>query len=128
MHQAEHRALRELTAFTQQLARHWQALGQRLRGDCGEMLLAGAAEAEEIRGELEDAAQRRGLATGPTAETVGLLVSARPPTPDIALERNQALRYALHDVAHCTVGLRYAARLAAARGDDALRALLDAWA
>jgi hypothetical protein len=128
VHPAENRALRELTAFTQQLERHWRALGERLGGEHGELLLAGAAEAEEIRGELEDAAQRRGLAAGPAAETVGLLLSARPPTPDIALERNQALRYALHDVAHCIVGLRYAARLAAAREDDALRALLDAWA
>jgi hypothetical protein len=120
MHPALHRALRELTAFTTQLARHWRGLGSRLGGAHGELLLAGAAEAEEVRGELEAAAARRGLAAGPAAEAAGTVLSA--------LERNQALRWALHDVQHCTVGLRYAARLAAAGRDDALRALLDAWA
>jgi hypothetical protein len=128
MHPAEHRVLRELTAFTHQLERHWRALGSRLGGAHGELLLAGAAEAEEVRGELEAAAERRGLAAGPAAEAAGVLLTARPPAPDIALERNQALRWALHDVQHCTVGLRYAARLAGVRHDDALRALLDGWA
>ena len=56
------------------------------------------------------------------------MVSARPPAPDLTLERNQALRWALHDADHVTVGLRYAGRLAATRGDDVLRALLDGWA
>jgi hypothetical protein len=128
MHPALHRALRELTAFTTQLARHWRGLGSRLGGAHGELLLAGAAEAEEVRGELEAAAARRGLAAGPAAEAAGTVLTARPMAPDLALERNQALRWALHDVQHCTVGLRYAARLAAAGRDDALRALLDAWA
>ena len=128
MHPAEHRVLRELVAFAQQLERHWRSLGERLGGEPGDLLLAGAAEAEEVRGELEGAALRRGLAAGRAAETAGTVVSARPPAPDIALERNQALRWALHDVDHCTVGLRYAARLAAVRHDDALRALLDGWA
>jgi hypothetical protein len=128
MHPAEHRVLRELAAFSKQLERHWRALGQRLGGEHGELLLAGAAEAEEVRGELEAAAARRGLAAGPAAESAGLLLSARPPAPDIALERNQALRWALHDIEHCSIGLRYAARLAAVRHDDALRALLDGWA
>jgi hypothetical protein len=128
MHPAEHRVLRELSLFTHQLERHWRMLGARLGGREGELLLACAAEAEEIRGELQDAASRRGVAVGPSAETGGRLLSARPPAPDVALERNQALRWALHDVQHCTLGLRYAARLAAARHDDALRGLLDAWA
>lgn len=128
LHPAEHRALRELHAFTHQLARHWSHLGERLRGPEGELLLAGAGEAEEILGELEAAASRRGLGGRPAAEALGSLVSARPPAPDVTLERNQALRWALHDADHVTVGLRYAARLAATRGDDVLRALLDGWA
>jgi hypothetical protein len=128
MHPAEHRVLRELTAFSNQLERHWSALGERLGGEDGDLLLAGAGEAAEVRGELEAAGARRGLAAGKAAETVGAITSARPPAPDVVLERNQALRWALHDIQHCTVGLRYAARLAAVRHDDALRALLDGWA
>jgi hypothetical protein len=128
LHPAEHRALRELHAFTHQLARHWSHLGERLGGAEGELLLAGAGEAEEVLGELEAAASRRGLGGRPAAEALGSLVSARPPAPDVTLERNQALRWALHDADHVTVGLRYAARLAATRGDDVLRALLDGWA
>src|SRR5829696_4241665 len=128
MHPAEHRALREVHAFARQLQRHWSALGRRLGGPEGELLQAGAAEAQEVLGELEAAAARRGLGTRPAASVVGWLVSARPPAPDVALEYNQALRWALHDCDHVTVGLRYSARLAAARGDDVLRALLDGWA
>lgn len=128
MHPAEHRILRELHAFLHQLERHWSALGPRLGGMEGELLLAGAGEAAEVRGELDAAAQRRGLAAGTAASSAGWLISARPPAPDVALERNQALRWAVHDADHCTLGLRYAARLAAARSDDALRALLDGWA
>jgi hypothetical protein len=128
LHPAEHRALRELHAFTHQLARHWSHLGERLGGAEGELLLAGAGEAEEVLGELEAAAARRGLGGRPAAEALGSLVSARPPAPDVTLERSQALRWALHDADHVTVGLRYVARLAATRGDDVLRALLDGWA
>jgi hypothetical protein len=128
VHPAEHRALREIDIFARQLERHWSALGERLGGAEGEMLRAGSAEAQEIAGELEAAVARRGLGTRPAASGAGALLSARPPLPDVSLERNQALRFALHDIDHVTVGLRYAARLAAARGDDALRALLDGWA
>jgi hypothetical protein len=128
MHPALHRILRELAAFTRQLERHWAVLGRRLAGDEGGLLLAGAGEAAEVRGELESAAHRRGAAAGRAAEAAGTVLSARPPAPDVALERNQALRWALHDVQHCAVGLRYAARLAATERDDALRALLESWA
>ena len=60
LHPAEHRVLRELYAFTRQLARHWSHLGDRLGGPEGELLRAGAAEAEEVLGELEAAASRQG--------------------------------------------------------------------
>jgi hypothetical protein len=128
MHPAERRVLRELVAFSRQLERHWSVLGDRIGGEAGHMLLAGAAEAAEVRGDLEPAALRRGLPIGPAAETAGVVVSARPAAPDIALERNQAVRWALHDIEHCAVGLRYAARLAGTRHDDALRGLLESWA
>jgi hypothetical protein len=108
LHPAEHRALRELHAFTRQLARHWSHLGERLGGPEGDLLLAGAGEAAEVLGELEAAASRRGLGGKPAAQALGSVVSARPPAPDVTLERNQALRWALHDADHVTVGLRYA--------------------
>jgi hypothetical protein len=41
MHPAEHRALRELYAFTRQLGRHWEALGNAVGGDDGAALQAG---------------------------------------------------------------------------------------
>ena len=54
LYPAEHRALRELSAFTRQLVGHWARLGGRLGGDAAELLERGAATARELIGELTE--------------------------------------------------------------------------
>jgi hypothetical protein len=127
MHPAEHRALRELHVFARQLARHWERLGARMGGDAGRLLTDGAAGARALVEELTEATTARDLPTEPAAAFAGRLASARPPSPDVLLERNQALRHALLDVQHCTTLLAYLAALAATRGDEPLRALCARW-
>jgi hypothetical protein len=122
-HSAEHRALRELHVFGRQLVDHWETLGRRLGGPEAGVLAAGAADGRALMGEVRTATLARGVPADRAAAFAGRLVSARPSTPDALLERNQALRYALHDVQHVVTLLAYVAALAAARGDDELRAL-----
>src|SRR4051794_18741108 len=144
MHSAEHRALRELRVFGTQLERHWEHLAGRIGGAEAALLAAGAADARAMLAEVGAAAAApagggwlagcgpppaaRGVPPRPAAAFAGRLTSARPPAPDHLLERNQALRFALLDAWHCATLLRYAASLAATRGDDELRALLDRFA
>jgi hypothetical protein len=128
MHPAEHRALRELRVFGTQLERHWEHLAGRIGGDEAGLLAAGAADARAMLAEVGAAAAARDVPTRPAAELTGRLASARPPAPDHLLERNQALRHALLDVEHCATLLRYTAALAAADGDEELRALLERFA
>jgi hypothetical protein len=128
MHSAEHRALRELRVFGTQLERHWEHLAGRIGGAEAALLAAGAADARAMLAEVGAAAAARGVPTRPAAALTGRLTSARPPAPDHLLERNQALRFALLDAWHCATLLRYTAALAAGRGDDELRALLERFA
>jgi hypothetical protein len=128
MHSSEHRALRELRVFGTQLERHWEHLAGRIGSAEASVLAAGAADARAMLAEVGAAAAARGVPTRPGAAFAGRLTSARPPAPDHLLERNQALRYALLDVEHCATLLRYAAALAATRGDDDLRALHERFA
>jgi hypothetical protein len=128
MHSAEHRALRELRVFGTQLERHWEHLAGRIGSAEASVLAAGAAGARAMLAEVGAAAAARGVPTRPAAALTGRLTSARPPAPDHLLERNQALRYAVLDAEHCATLLRYAAALAATRGDDELRALLERFA
>jgi hypothetical protein len=127
MHSAEHRALRELRVFGTQLATHWDHLARRFGGAEAERLAVGAADARAMLVEVGAAAAARDVPTRPAAALTGRLTSARPMAPDHLLERNQALRYAVLDVQHCATLLAYAAALAAARGDEELRALLASW-
>jgi len=127
MHSAEHRALRELRVFGTQLATHWDRLARRFGGAEAERLAVGAADARAMLVEVDAAADARDVPTRPAAALTGRLTSARPMAPDHLLERNQALRYAVLDVQHCATLLAYAAALAAARGDEELRALLASW-
>jgi hypothetical protein len=124
MHSAEHRALR---VFGTQLRTHWEHLGRKLGGPEAALLAAGAADAGAMLSELEAVSTARDVPTRPAAALTGRVTSARPMAPDHLLERNQALRYAVLDVQHCATLLAYAAALAAARGDEELRALLASW-
>jgi hypothetical protein len=122
-HPAEHRALRELHVFGCQLVRHWESLGRRLGGPEAGLLAAGAADARALLAEAGAAIAARDVPAERAATFAGRIVSARPSSPDGLLERNQALRYALHDVQHVVTLLAYLGALAAARGDEELRAL-----
>lgn len=128
MHAARHRALRELGAFGRQLADHWGTLAGRFDGPAGEALRNGSAAAREIVDELKVLAGSRGLEVGTAALNAGRVARARPPVPDRALERNQALRFALLDVQHVLTLLDYLAELALADGDGEAHAAHAAWA
>src|SRR4051794_12390790 len=125
-HPAEHRALRELQVFGRQLASHWERLGRRLGGPEAGLLTAGAADARALLADASAAMAARDVPADRAAAFAGRVASARPTSPDQLLERNQALRYALHDVQHVVTLLAYLAALAAARGDEELRALCAA--
>jgi hypothetical protein len=127
VHPAEHRALRELHVFARQLARHWERLGGRLGGEDGALLRAGAADAGALVAELSSAGAERDVHDAPAAAFAGRLVSARPSAPDAALERNQALRFAVLDVQHCVTLLGYLRALALSDGDEALAGLCGRW-
>jgi hypothetical protein len=124
LYPAEHRALRELHAMANQLASHWNRLGGRLGGAPGDALSRGGSEAHELLHELAARTAAHGLHGFPAAQTVGgRLAGVRNVAGDLVLERNQALRAAVLDVAHVTTLLAYLAALADRRGD----AMLAAW-
>lgn len=127
MHPAEHRALRELYAFTRQLGRHWESLGTLLGGSDGAALQDGAAAAGQLLAELAPLTGARGLPTATMANMASRVATARPSIPDRALERNQALRFAALDAQHVATTLAYVANLAAADGDEELRAFCARW-
>jgi len=124
LYPAEHRALRELYAMASQLASHWTRLAGRLGGAPGEALTDGANASRELLRELGARTAAHGLHGFPAAQGVGgRLAGARNMAGDLVLERNQALRAAVLDVAHVTTLLAYLAGLADRRGD----AMLAAW-
>jgi hypothetical protein len=124
LYPAEHRALRELYATASQLASHWTRLAGRLGGAPGDALAAGAGSARELLRELSDRTAAHGLHGFPAAQGVGgRLAGARNLAGDLVLERNQALRAAVLDVAHVVTLLAYLSALADSRGD----AMLAAW-
>jgi hypothetical protein len=127
VHPAENRVLRELWALSGSLQRHWASLGARLADaepEAAAILRDGAAATAGMRAALRDALTARDFYAETLAETAGRLVSPRMGVPDVVLERNQALRFAVLDVQHVVTTLGYAARLAGTRGDEDLRALL----
>jgi hypothetical protein len=125
---AEHRALRELYAMARQLATHWDRLAERLGGGAADALTGGAGAARELLGELEDRTAAHGLYGFPAAQGVGgRLADLRNFAGDLLLERNQALRAAVLDVAHLTTLLAYLSALADRRGDAALAAWHRRW-
>ena len=124
LYPAEHRALRELYAMASQLASHWTRLGGRLGGAPGDALAAGASDTRELLRELSARTAAHGLHGFPAAQGVGgRLANLRNVAGDLLLERNQALRAAVLDVAHIVTLLAYLSALADRRGD----AMLAAW-
>ena len=127
LHPAENRALRELYLTAKRLEAHWSALARRIP-EAGGALEAGAREAGALVEQLPGATEPRGLFGRPGATSGGATFGrARASVRDPFLERNQALRLAVHDSVHVVVLLGYAGRLAAARDDEELATFLRGW-
>lgn len=126
LHPAEHRAVRELHATARALASHWPSLARRLGEPAAGPLRDGASTSRAL---LEALSSRSSLPAGyPAAQGVGgWLAALRTSARDVVLERNQALRLALGDVAHVVTLLGYLAALADARGDSELAAFHREW-
>jgi hypothetical protein len=110
---AEHRALREAYATARQVRSHWTRLGSRLGGAPGDYLAEGAAAVDELLGELHHAA----VPGVPTAQGLGASLGGARGVSDLMLERNQAFRAALLELARLTILAGYLGGLARARGD-----------
>jgi hypothetical protein len=124
LYPAEHRALRELSAFARQLVGHWERLGERL----GEPVLRdGAATTRELIGELVGRCSAHGIELYPASQGVGGSAAGVRGVTDLMLERNQALRSAVHDIQHVTMVLGYLGELAERRGDASLAAWHRGW-
>jgi hypothetical protein len=124
---AEHRGLRELYAMTRQLAGHWARLAGRLGGEPADMLERGAGAARELLDELTERTAAHDLHGFPSAQGVGSSQARLRRATDLLLERNQALRSAVHDVQHVTTLLAYLGELAERRDDAALAAWHRSW-
>ena len=124
---AEHRALRELHAVTRQLVGHWTRLGARLGGEPGEVLERGAAAADELLEELSTRCHDVGIEVFPAAQGVGANAAGVRGVSDLMLERNQALRGAVHDIQHVTMVLGYLGELAELRGGAEPADWLRSW-
>jgi hypothetical protein len=124
---AEHRALRELHAMARHLGAHWSGLADRLGGEPAEVLRRGAAAARELIGELNERTAAHGLHGFPAAQGVGIWEARLRGASDMLLERNQALRHAVHDVQYVTTLLAYLAELALRRDDAALATWHRRW-
>jgi hypothetical protein len=124
---AEHRGLRELSAFARQLVGHWERLGSRLGGDATELLGGGAVAARELIGELSDRCAAHGIQLFPASQGAGSSAAGLRGVSDLLLERNQALRSAVHDIQHVTMVLGYLGELADRRGDADLAGWHRGW-
>ena len=124
---AEHRALRELSAFARQLVGHWERLGGRLGGDAAEQLRGGAVTARELIDELTERCAAHGIELFPASQGAGGSAAGLRGISDLLLERNQALRSAVHDIQHVTMLLGYLGELADLRGDADLAAWHRGW-
>ena len=127
LYPAEHRALRELYAFARQLAGHWERLGGRLGGERGRGARARRGAARELLGELVGRCSAHGIELYPASQGAGGSAAGVRGVSDLMLERNQALRSAVHDIQHVTTLLGYLAELADHRGDAELAAWHRSW-
>jgi hypothetical protein len=124
LYPAEHRALRELSAFSRQLVGHWERLSARLDEP---LLRDGAVTVRELIGELTDRCGAHGIELYPASQGVGGSAAGVRGVTDLMLERNQALRSAVHDIQHVTMLLGYLGELADRRGDATLATWPRGW-
>jgi hypothetical protein len=117
LYPAEHRGLRELHATARALVRHWDKLAARLGEPAAAPLLAGAADARSLLGELAERGAAHDVHGVPAAQAAGRNIAALRRGGDRFLERNQALRLAMLDVQHVATLLAWLGALAERRGD-----------
>ncbi len=129
LHPAEHRGYRELHAALTQLANHWDRLARRMEGsDPAGVLVAGAADAQDLLAELSPLLADRDLHGRPAAAGLGAALAAiRNGIGDRFLERNQAARLAALDLRHVVVLLSYLGAVADARGEEGLGGFCRRW-
>ena len=123
---AEHRALRELYAFTRALGGHWGRLAEHL-DPAPDVLERGVAASKELLAELAARTAAHGLHGVPAATGAGVWTSRLRGAGDLMLERNQVLRSAVLDAQHVLTLLAYLRTLAARRDDAALAGWLGGW-
>jgi hypothetical protein len=124
---AEHRALRELHAMTRQLAGHWGRLAGRVDGEAGAVFARGSEAAGSLLEELSERCAEHDLYGFPAAQGIGANVAGVRGISDLLLERNQAIRGAVLDMAHVTLLLGYLAELAERRQGTGLAAFHRGW-
>ena len=91
------------------------------------MLEGGAGAARELIGELVGRCSTHGIELYPASQGVGGSAAGVRGVSDLMLERNQALRSAVHDIQHVTMVLGYLAELADRRGDSDLAGWHRSW-
>ena len=129
LHPSEHRGYRELYVFTRLLVRHWAAIAERLpEGDEAAVLREGVEAGRRLLDELDATTPDYGLHGEPAAQGLGKRVAGtRFQLRDRALDRNQALRFAVLDAQHVTTLLLYLATVADSRGDERLGGFCRRW-
>ena len=129
LHPAQNRGLRELYAFSRQLASHWSRLAPRIgAGPAPAALEVGAAAARDLLAELTELTAAYDLYGFPAAQGVGSrLAGLRNAVADRTLERNQALRMAVLDAQHVTTLLAYLAELGRTKGDRRMQEFCGGW-
>jgi hypothetical protein len=129
LHPAENRGYRELYLTGRQLAHRWGRLADSLAGTAAEKPLRGGAEgAGEMLAELGPLTARHDLHGRLAAQGSGAsFATFRGTVADRFLERNQALRVALHDMEHVVDLLPYLANVSERRGDSDLAEFCRRW-
>lgn len=128
MHPAAHRGLRELIAAGHLLTHRWSRLADHLP-DTADVLHEGVRETQAMTDALSTLGASREIAVGGAAVGLGAgLGQAMARAGEPFLERNQALRTAVLDIHHTTLGLHYLERVARAEADDELAAACADWA
>lgn len=129
LHPAENRGYRELYATARHMANHWSRLAPAFENTpAHEPLERGAREAGELLDELALLTSSHDLhGQGAAQGTGAALAFARSQLLNRALERNQALRFALLDLEHLGTLLAYLLNVTSHRGDAALERFCEGW-
>jgi hypothetical protein len=129
LHPAENRGYRELYLTGRQLVQRWQRLAVQLRPTGAAEPVAKAADAvARLLDELAPLTARHDLHGNVAAQGGGAGIGGvRAAVADRFLERNQALRFALHDLEHLATLLAYLANVSETRGDTELPEFCRAW-